>query len=148
MLEVSEHDASGCQTLALHARQAVSILYKTRLPLLLVFNKVDVMAHDFAVAWMKDYEAFRAAIAADSTYAAELSRSLCLARLAACTLTAGSQSHGLKFNGGLLKITRNLQCRHCYQLHSKDVALALPGIRPSKPVYQRDQIVHGVTAGL
>ena len=65
----------------LHARQAVSILYKTRLPLLLVFNKTDVMAHDFAVAWMKDYEAFRAAIAADSTYAAELSRSLCLARI-------------------------------------------------------------------
>jgi len=58
----------------------VSILYKTQLPLLLVFNKVDVMAHDFAVAWMRDYEAFRAAIAADSTYAAELSRSLCLVR--------------------------------------------------------------------
>ena len=72
----------------LHARQAVSILYKTRLPLLLVFNKVDVMAHDFAVGWMKDYEAFRAAIAADSTYAAELSRSLCLARTGACALTA------------------------------------------------------------
>ena len=68
------------RSLALRAWQAVSILYKTRLPLLLVFNKVDVMAHDFAVDWMKDYEVFRAAIAADSTYAAELSRSLCLAR--------------------------------------------------------------------
>ena len=33
--------------------QACSILYKTRLPLLLVFNKVDVAKHDFAVTWMR-----------------------------------------------------------------------------------------------
>lgn len=33
--------------------QACSILYKTRLPLLLVFNKVDVTKHDFAVTWMQ-----------------------------------------------------------------------------------------------
>ena len=58
----------------------MSILYKTQLPLLLVFNKVDVMAHGFAVEWMKDYDAFRAALKSDSTYAAELSASLCLAR--------------------------------------------------------------------
>jgi len=72
--------AAGAERRCARRPQAVSILYKTQLPLLLVFNKVDVMAHDFAVAWMRDYEAFRAAIAADSTYAAELSRSLCLVR--------------------------------------------------------------------
>lgn len=33
--------------------QACSILYKTRLPLLLVFNKTDIARHDFAVEWMQ-----------------------------------------------------------------------------------------------
>ncbi|KAI9594741.1 hypothetical protein BDF19DRAFT_443504 [Syncephalis fuscata] len=38
---------------------ACSILYKTRLPFLLVFNKTDVQSHDFAVEWMTDFEAFQ-----------------------------------------------------------------------------------------
>ncbi|KAF8337375.1 uncharacterized protein EI90DRAFT_2644376 [Cantharellus anzutake] len=42
---------------------ACSILYKTRLPFVLVFNKTDVTPHDFAVGWMKDFEAFQAALA-------------------------------------------------------------------------------------
>ena len=33
--------------------QACSILYKTRLPLLVVFNKVDVARPDFAKEWMQ-----------------------------------------------------------------------------------------------
>ena len=33
--------------------QACSILYKTKLPLILVFNKCDVQSHEFAVEWMK-----------------------------------------------------------------------------------------------
>jgi Conserved hypothetical ATP binding protein len=33
--------------------QACSILYKTKLPLLLVFNKVDVTSHGFALEWMQ-----------------------------------------------------------------------------------------------
>lgn len=36
--------------------QACSILYKTRLPLLLVFNKTDVVGHEFAVDWMQDFD--------------------------------------------------------------------------------------------
>lgn len=58
--------------------QACSILYKTKLPLLLVFNKVDVARHEFAVDWMRDYEAFSEALQKDTTYAATLSRSLSL----------------------------------------------------------------------
>ena len=58
--------------------QACSILYKTKLPLLLAFNKVDVVRHEFAVEWMKDYEAFNEALQRDTTYAATLSRSLSL----------------------------------------------------------------------
>ena len=42
---------------------ACSILYKTRLPLLLVFNKTDVQSADFAKEWMTDFEAFQAALA-------------------------------------------------------------------------------------
>ena len=33
--------------------QACSILYKTKLPLILVFNKTDITNHEFAVDWMK-----------------------------------------------------------------------------------------------
>ncbi|CCM02732.1 uncharacterized protein FIBRA_04839 [Fibroporia radiculosa] len=42
---------------------ACSILYKTKLPFILVFNKTDVQPHDFALEWMHDFEAFQAALA-------------------------------------------------------------------------------------
>lgn len=58
--------------------QACSILYKTKLPLLLVFNKVDVARHEFAVEWMTEFDAFSAALDADGSYSASLSRSLSL----------------------------------------------------------------------
>ncbi|KAG8834710.1 hypothetical protein FRC17_007616 [Serendipita sp. 399] len=41
---------------------ACSILYKTRLPFILVFNKTDVKSHDFALEWMEDFEAFQEAL--------------------------------------------------------------------------------------
>lgn len=40
-----------------------SILYKTKLPFILVFNKTDVQPHDFALQWMHDFEAFQEALA-------------------------------------------------------------------------------------
>jgi GPN-loop GTPase len=40
-----------------------SILYKTKLPFILVFNKTDVQPHAFALEWMQDFEAFQAALA-------------------------------------------------------------------------------------
>ncbi|EJT98134.1 hypothetical protein DACRYDRAFT_71208 [Dacryopinax primogenitus] len=42
---------------------ACSILYKTRLPFLLVFNKTDVRDCGFAVEWMRDFEKFQEALA-------------------------------------------------------------------------------------
>ncbi|TFY60216.1 hypothetical protein EVJ58_g5294 [Rhodofomes roseus] len=42
---------------------ACSILYKTKLPFILVFNKTDVQPHDFALEWMHDFEAFQEALA-------------------------------------------------------------------------------------
>lgn len=43
------------------AAQACSILYKMRLPVLLVFNKVDVARHEFALDWMADFDNFHQA---------------------------------------------------------------------------------------
>lgn len=43
-----------------------SILYKTKLPFILVFNKTDVEPHDFALEWMQDFEVFQAALASHS----------------------------------------------------------------------------------
>ncbi|KAJ1334196.1 GPN-loop GTPase [Microdochium nivale] len=44
---------------------ACSILYKTKLPMILVFNKTDVKDADFAKEWMTDYDAFQRALAED-----------------------------------------------------------------------------------
>ncbi|KAF8907029.1 hypothetical protein CPB84DRAFT_1769308 [Gymnopilus junonius] len=45
---------------------ACSILYKTKLPFILVFNKTDVQPHNFALEWMNDFEEFQAALATHS----------------------------------------------------------------------------------
>lgn len=57
---------------------ACSILYKTRLPLVLAFNKTDVAQHQFALEWMEDFESFQAAVSTDQSYTSTLSQSLCL----------------------------------------------------------------------
>jgi GPN-loop GTPase len=41
---------------------ACSILYKTKLPMILVFNKTDAQDAEFAKDWMTDFEAFQAAL--------------------------------------------------------------------------------------
>ncbi|KDP27945.1 hypothetical protein JCGZ_19025 [Jatropha curcas] len=57
---------------------ACSILYKTRLPLVLAFNKTDVAQHQFALEWMEDFEAFQAAVSSDHSYSSTLTQSLSL----------------------------------------------------------------------
>nr|CAH8845480.1 unnamed protein product [Trichobilharzia regenti] len=42
---------------------ACSVLYKMRLPFILVLNKTDVIDCDFAIEWMRDFEAFQDALA-------------------------------------------------------------------------------------
>lgn len=69
---------SSPQTFIANMLQACSIIYKTRLPLVLVFNKVDVCPHTFATEWMQDFDAFAKALDADPSFSASFSRSLSL----------------------------------------------------------------------
>lgn len=57
---------------------ACSILYKTKLPFVLVFNKTDVVSHEFAMTWMQDFDAFQAALESDTSYMNSLVHSMCL----------------------------------------------------------------------
>lgn len=66
---------------------AVSILYKMKLPFLLVFNKTDVKPHDFAVEWMDNFESYLQAVQAGTddggnargdTYSASFMNSMAL----------------------------------------------------------------------
>jgi len=57
---------------------ACSIMYKTKLPLLVVFNKIDVVHHQFALDWMADYEAFNDAVSSQTSYISGLTQSMSL----------------------------------------------------------------------
>ncbi|CAJ0846207.1 17493_t:CDS:10 [Entrophospora sp. SA101] len=54
------------------------ILYKTKLPFILVFNKTDVISHQFAIDWMTDFESFQEALQKDTSYMTSLMNSMCL----------------------------------------------------------------------
>lgn len=66
---------------------ACSIMYRTRLPVVVVFNKIDVVPHEFCEEWMTDYDAFQEALDefqrnggnVGSGYYGSLTRSLSLA---------------------------------------------------------------------
>ena len=54
--------ASSPNTFMSNMLYACSMLYRTRLPLVVCFNKSDVVSHQFCMEWMRDYEAFQAAL--------------------------------------------------------------------------------------
>ncbi|KAF3481430.1 ATPase NPA3 [Arthroderma uncinatum] len=54
---------SSTSTFMSNMLYACSILYKTKLPMILVFNKTDVKDAEFAKEWMADFEKFQAALA-------------------------------------------------------------------------------------
>jgi GTPase len=73
---------------------SLSILYKTKLPLVVVFNKIDVLDHSFAQKWMEDFNEFDQALSLVDTYLSSLSRSMSLvleefyAQILSCGLSA------------------------------------------------------------
>ena len=82
-------DTPRCQrpeTFMSNMLYACSIMYKSQLPFLLVFNKTDILSHRTAVEWMTDYEAFTAALNSSSEdadkgrggYMSSLTRSMSL----------------------------------------------------------------------
>jgi GTPase SAR1 family protein len=56
---------SSTSTFMSNMLYACSILYKTKLPMILVFNKTDVKDASFAKEWMTDYDAFQEALRED-----------------------------------------------------------------------------------
>lgn len=57
---------------------ACSVMYKTNLPMVIVFNKTDVVSCKFAQAWMDDFDAFDAALKEDN-FVGTLARSMAMA---------------------------------------------------------------------
>ncbi|KAL8997806.1 MAG: hypothetical protein Q9188_006235 [Gyalolechia gomerana] len=53
---------SSTSTFMSNMLYACSILYKTKLPMILVFNKTDVKDAEFAKDWMTDFESFQQAL--------------------------------------------------------------------------------------
>ncbi|KAA8648651.1 hypothetical protein EYZ11_012756 [Aspergillus tanneri] len=53
---------SSTSTFMSNMLYACSILYKTKLPMILVFNKTDVQDAEFAKEWMTDFDAFQQAL--------------------------------------------------------------------------------------
>ena len=73
--------ASSPNTFMSNMLYACSMLYRTRLPLIVCFNKTDVVSHEFCLEWMRDYEAFQQAlddVSESAGFYGSLTRSLSL----------------------------------------------------------------------
>ena len=73
--------ASSPSTFMSNMLYACSMMYRTKLPVLIVFNKIDVTPHDFCVDWMTNYETFQDALdgfadTSESGYYGSLTRGL------------------------------------------------------------------------
>ena len=75
-------DSERCQspiTFMSNMTYACSMLYKTKLPFTMIFNKADVADPSTAIAWMRDFDSYLEAVQNEHSYMGSLSRSMCLA---------------------------------------------------------------------
>uniref|UniRef100_A0A2P2I778 GPN-loop GTPase 1 n=1 Tax=Hirondellea gigas TaxID=1518452 RepID=A0A2P2I778_9CRUS len=71
--------SNNTQTFMANMVYACSILYKYKLPFVMVFNKIDITDCKFAFDWMRDFVSFQDVLAEESTFSANLTRTLSLA---------------------------------------------------------------------
>jgi len=45
-----------------------SLFYKSKLPIVLVFTKIDIISHQFAINWLKDFDTFDEACKENDSY--------------------------------------------------------------------------------
>eukprot|EP00914_Ancora_sagittata_P001789 GHVO01004259.1.p1 GENE.GHVO01004259.1~~GHVO01004259.1.p1 ORF type:complete len:206 (+),score=38.81 GHVO01004259.1:3-620(+) len=77
-------DTARCEspiTFMSNMMYSCSVLYKSKLPFVLCFNKTDVRSPDECIKWMEDYDSYCDAAMVDETYMASLSRSCGLAMM-------------------------------------------------------------------
>ena len=65
-------------TFASNMLYALSIMYKMRLPLIVVFNKKDIEKENKVFEWVKDYESLQNALNSNNDYISSFSQSLTL----------------------------------------------------------------------
>ncbi|EEC43374.1 predicted protein [Phaeodactylum tricornutum CCAP 1055/1] len=73
--------ASSPNTFMSNMLYACSMMYRTRLPLIVCFNKTDVVSHEFCLEWMRDHDAFQEAlddVSESAGFYGSLTRSLAL----------------------------------------------------------------------
>lgn len=75
---VDTQRSTSAMTFVSNMLYACSVMYKTGLPLVVVFNKVDIESCKFAQAWMDDFDTFDAALREDN-FVGTLARSMALA---------------------------------------------------------------------
>jgi GTPase SAR1 family protein len=68
--------ARNAQVFLSNMLQCLSIVYKTKLPVVLAFNKIDIISCKFAQLWLTEVQALQRELEHASTYAADLTLSL------------------------------------------------------------------------
>jgi len=70
--------STSAQTFMSNMLYATSLFYRTRLPLIVVFTKTDIIKHDFALQWMTDYDSFDEACRSNDSYMGNFTQSMSL----------------------------------------------------------------------